>query len=232
MKNISIPVIQEFIAKDHNSIPAGMKMACMQGPDSLKSSDKCPVILWNTYIYCPYSYTDNRYSMGIVAYSDDKKVAKIWEGKGARYVYKITVDEKAETITFWGQSNKTIVKKWSELYLMTPPLEGRIPTKVHPKLPNGLKTTCLKNHDKLDPSDMYPVVQYNGLTYWALSYIDNRNAMNIAAYDTKGNLVKQWEKTGARYIFDIEVDCAAQSIIFIGQSNQSVKMGWDELVTK
>ena len=72
---------------------------------------------------------------------------------------------------------------------MIPPVEGKVPSEVHPAIPAGLKVTCMLGPDKLEPSPTCPVIEWNGYTYWAYSYIDNRYAMNIVAYDEKGNVV-------------------------------------------
>ena len=74
-----------------------------------------------------------------------------------------------------------------------------------------------------------PVIQWNGYTYWAYSYADNRMSMAIVAYDAKGQIVKQWEKPGARYLTSITVDSAQKTVTLIGQANQTTVLSWSEL---
>ena len=119
---------------------------------------------------------------------------------------------------------------FDELYLMRPPVEGKVPAKAHPAIPSGLKLTCMKGPDTLDPCDTCPVIEWHGYTYWAYSYIDNREAMNIVAYDVQGKVVKQWEKSGARYVYKITVDVKAQTVTFWGQSDRKIVMSWKDLI--
>ena len=44
-------------------------------------------------------------------------VVRDWAERGARYVFRITVDQSAKKVTFWGQANQKIVMPWSELRL-------------------------------------------------------------------------------------------------------------------
>jgi hypothetical protein len=74
-----------------------------------------------------------------------------------------------------------------------------------------------------------PVIQWNGYTYWAYSYADNRMSMAIVAYDAKGQIVKQWEKPGARYLTSITVDSVQKTVTLIGQANQTTVLSWSEL---
>ncbi len=75
-----------------------------------------------------------------------------------------------------------------------------------------------------------PVLQWGGYTYWAFSYFDNSNAFAIAAYDASGNLLRTWNKPGARYLWQITIDQENRTATFWGQDSYSVTMGWDELV--
>ncbi|MEY3867479.1 MAG: hypothetical protein RLZZ338_1370 [Cyanobacteriota bacterium] len=111
------------------------------------------------------------------------------------------------------------------------PLVVSVPSASCPSVPSGLKSGASVGPNDGNLSPNTPVVQYGGYTYWAHSYIDNRVSFNIVAYDAAGKVVKQWEKPGARYIYKITVDSAAQTITFWGQSDQKVVMSWNELVT-
>ena len=53
--------------------------------------------------------------------------------------------------------------------------------------------------------------------------------MTIVAYDAAGNVVQQWYRTGARYVVQITVDAAAETVTFLGQDNETIVMTWGEL---
>ena len=223
-----IPLVQEVTSSSHPAIPSGLKVTCLRGPDTLDPCTTCPVIQWADRTYWAYSYIDNRVGMAIVAYdTKTTTLLQTWEKTGARYVYKITVDNAAQTVTFWGQSNKTIVMTWKELF--PPPMVKEVPSSSPPPVPSGLKVTCMKGPDALDPCTTCPVIQWCEYTYWAYSYIDNRYGMAIVAYDRGNNMVQEWEKTGARYVYKITVDNAAQTVTFWGQSNNTIVVPWKEL---
>ena len=62
-----------------------------------------------------YSDGSNASSMTLVAYDSGGNALETWERVGARYVWRITVDEATETVTIWGQANRTLVFTWEEL---------------------------------------------------------------------------------------------------------------------
>jgi hypothetical protein len=93
-----------------------MKVTCTQGPGTGAMAATCPVIQWGGYTYWAFSYSDNRVSMGIVAYDAAGKVVAQWEKSGSRYVYAITVDSTGRNVTFAGQSDAKITMKWSDLF--------------------------------------------------------------------------------------------------------------------
>ncbi len=99
----------------------------------------------------------------------------------------------------------------------------------HPAVPSGWKEACVQGPDTGAPSEQCPVLTYNGYTYWAYSDINNDVAMSIVAYDAAGEIFKQWDRPGARYIWQITVDAAAQTVSFAGQSNAKITLGWSDL---
>ena len=110
------------------------------------------------------------------------------------------------------------------------PLVETVNVSTHPDVPAGLKEAFFTGPDSLASSTTTNIVKFNGLTYWAYSYIDNRNSMAIVAYDSSNNIIKQWEKTGARYLWKITVDPKSQTVIFHGQASKTIVMKWSELV--
>jgi hypothetical protein len=109
------------------------------------------------------------------------------------------------------------------------PLVETVPSSSHPSIPSGLKEIALSDPNRLDSSSTNPIIQWNGYSYWAYSYIDNRVSLGIVAYDSNGQVVKQWEKPGTRYIYSIAVDSASKTFTFVGQSNQEVVVPWYDL---
>jgi len=102
-------------------------------------------------------------------------------------------------------------------------------TSSHPAVPSGWKEACVVSANSGAPSPNCPVLQYNGYTYWAWSDINNGVAMAIVAYDPAGVAVKQWNKPGARYIWQITVDPVAETVGFVGQSNSTITMSFTDL---
>jgi hypothetical protein len=78
-------------------------------------------------------------------------------------------------------------------------------------------------------SETCPVIRWAGYEYWALNYSDNRSSMAIHAYDANGTLTNVVERTGARYVYAIEVDPDAETVTFRGQVDHTVTMTWQEL---
>ena len=114
-------------------------------------------------------------------------------------------------------------------FAQEPPIVDAVTATDHPAVPEGLKVTCLQGPDTTQPSPTCPVIRWNGYTYWAYSYSDNSSGMAIVAYDEAGNVVGEWEKPGARYVWQIDLDSATQTVTFVGQANRTIAFTWDEL---
>jgi len=226
----SSPSAVSFRSIDIPSVPSDLKETCLSNPNSGEENKQCPVLVWNKYVYWAFSYRDNRMGMCIVAYTEKGVMVKRWDKSGARYISKIGVDETKKAVTLIGQAFQTITVGWDELYLPVLPEAGKVPASVHPKIPDGSKMVCFASADVMGKMDTCMVLQWKSYTYWAYSYYDNRVSMNIVVYDDQGNIVKQWEKPGARYLYNITVDPAKQTVTFWGQANQSVAMTWSDLL--
>jgi hypothetical protein len=85
-----------------------------------------------------------------------------------------------------------------------------------PESPSTISATC-------------PVLRWEGYEYWAMSYGDNRSSMAIHAYDSDGDLQNVEERTGARYVYTIDVDETGETVTFRGQVDRTITMTWDEL---
>jgi hypothetical protein len=108
------------------------------------------------------------------------------------------------------------------------PVVAFVPLSSAPTPPAGLKVACFDSPTDLHMSTTCPVVQSNGNTTWAFSYIDNRVSMALVTYDAKGNVVGNVNKDGARYVWDIHVSDRSPIVFFFGQANQFVTATWDE----
>lgn len=97
-----------------------------------------------------------------------------------------------------------------------------VPARAPGPLPAGVMAFCTTGPTTGASSPTCPVIRYNGLTIWALRYTDNRVSMLIAAFDPSGQIVKQWEKPGARYNWKTVIDETNNTVTFAGQSGAIV----------
>ena len=109
------------------------------------------------------------------------------------------------------------------------PTVVRVPRLKRELLPSDLKASALSSPNTLDSSPDMPVLKWNGLTYWPLSFVDNRLSLAIVVYNDNDLIVHRWDRPGTRYIVDITVNSDQKTVTFIGQSNRTVVMSWDEL---
>ncbi|HWI51897.1 MAG TPA: hypothetical protein VNT01_07135 [Symbiobacteriaceae bacterium] len=221
------PVVRLVPVNSAPPVPAGLKLTCLKDPNTLQPSDTCPVVVWGAYTYWPLSYIDNRVSLCLVAYDQAQHVIGQWELPGARYVVSATVNSANQTLTFLGQSSQQVSIAWNTMKV--PPTIQMVPVGTIAQVPAGLKVTCLKDPNKLDPSDTCPIVAWGAYTYWPLSYIDNRVSMCLVAYDAAKHVAGQWEMPGARYVVSAAVNGAKQTITFVGQGSQQVSIGWNTI---
>ncbi len=105
------------------------------------------------------------------------------------------------------------------------PTTERVDDGTVPSIPVGLKTSCGISPDDVPGDGTCPVLHWNGVTYWAFSFTDNRVAMEIVGFsDVSGEIVSSTYKTGARYVYNITVDPGTQVITFSGQADNTVTM--------
>ena len=110
-----------------------------------------------------------------------------------------------------------------------PPVVVRIPEESAPaRLPPGTKVSCSAGPDGLTDSDC-PVVRWRGYSYWTLSYLDNRIAATVVAFDSTGRIVKELNYDNVRYIWNVEVDPSRREVIFHFQASRVVAVSWDDL---
>lgn len=131
----------------------------------------------------------------------------------------------------------TVTFKDGNQDLMTAPLSAAEPivksVDKSARPPEGSAAFCYTGPDAGNRAAC-PIIQWGEYTYWAYSYWDNRDALNIVAYDSSGNIVRQWEKAGARYLWRITMDAEARTFTFWGQDNETggtVTVGWGDLLS-
>jgi hypothetical protein len=106
----------------------------------------------------------------------------------------------------------------------------KLPTPSY--IPSNNKVTCTKDTSGSPLSIECPVVEYHDIYYWPLSYIDNRESINLVGYNTDGEIVSQKEYKGARYIWKATIHRdhgKGEAITFFGQANKNVVVPVDDL---
>lgn len=111
-----VPIVRPISLKHAPVLPSGMKLACKVGPNSNENADSCPVIWYNSINFWPFSYKDDRHSIGFVAYANHK-ILKQTELKGTRHAWKIVVNKDNQTVTIIGQNNKAVSTKWADMVI-------------------------------------------------------------------------------------------------------------------
>ena len=145
----------------------------------------------------------------------------------------VSLDRSRKSWTNEDEDGKDIVLPSSQQIYINAGVE--VPENLCPAIPNGLKLTALQDPNKLISKVNYPILKVENISgfktiqYWPFSYIDNRVGMAIFAFDGRGNVIKRWDKEGARYVWKIEEDLGTNDIVFIGQAEQKIVMKWSEL---
>lgn len=104
-----------------------------------------------------------------------------------------------------------------------------VPADKPPAVPEGLKVTCETSAGGGPSSKTCPVIQYEGHTTWAFSFMDNRNAYGIVTYDASGKVVKNVTRNGDRYVYKMEVDRNAKTVGVWGQYDRRIDIAWSDL---
>lgn len=104
------------LSKPPGPIPNGMKITTLTGPNVLTNASSTPTVAIGGFIVWPMSYMDNRVSFGMVCYDPKGRVVEQLETPGARYVYKVTLEDAAGTATFWGQGDRKVSLTLDQMY--------------------------------------------------------------------------------------------------------------------
>lgn len=116
----SAPQVAVVPANSNPPVPTGLRVLCTPNPNTGAASATCPVIQYGGVTTWAYSFSDNRVSYGIVSYDASGKVLRNVEYPGARYVYNMTVDATAKTVSVWGQGNAKASVAWGDLPITGP----------------------------------------------------------------------------------------------------------------
>jgi hypothetical protein len=110
-----LKVIQ--MAKPTTPLPDGLKVTALQGPNTLNSAPTSPALAIGSFTMWPLSYIDNRVSFGMAMYDPKGNVVRVEEKRGARYIYKITIDGSGDsaTVSFWGQGDQKVTMTLPDL---------------------------------------------------------------------------------------------------------------------
>jgi hypothetical protein len=104
-----------------------------------------------------------------------------------------------------------------------------VPTASHPPVPSDLKVSPMPGPNELSVAPDCPVLDWGDYTYWAVDHVDNRVAMSILGYDTSNRIVKQIEKQGARYIWQMTLDQTNETLTCYGQANNTITVALSEI---
>jgi hypothetical protein len=96
-------------------VPSGLKVICLQTPDSGAASKTCPVVTYKGITTWAYSYIDNRVSLALVSYDSSNKVVANVEKPGVRYVFEAIPSLKTQTVIFFGQARQYVIVPWSDV---------------------------------------------------------------------------------------------------------------------
>ncbi|MBV1776420.1 hypothetical protein KSF73_11945 [Burkholderiaceae bacterium DAT-1] len=109
-----VPVVIQVTTANAPVPPSGMKLACFTDANSTALSNACPVVSFDGVQYWPFSYMDNRMSIGLVGYRNGQVVKQL-ELTGARYAWAISVDAGAESVRISGQANLSASTSWTSI---------------------------------------------------------------------------------------------------------------------
>ncbi len=140
----------------------------------------------------------------------------------------MTSDPAARTVTIWGQGDRKVVVPWSDLP-QVPPEIIQTPIAGRPPEPEGLTALCTTGPKGDEQTTICPVISYRNAYTWGLSFKDNRFSLGVTSYDGQGHELKSVTKEGARYVYKITVEPAAQTVTFWGQHDMKIVMPWSEL---
>ena len=116
--------VQVASASAPATLPAGAVVTCLKSAADPTLTSYCWVLKWGQWTYWAFSYSDNRTSFLIAPYDQSGAIATQapWpqEQTGARYLWQISVDTNAQTVTFSGQAPGSVTMTWDQLRIDQP----------------------------------------------------------------------------------------------------------------
>lgn len=115
-----------------------------------------------------------------------------------------------------------------------PPVIAALDRDLSPAIPSELNIylSCWDGPDSPQPSistDSCPVLQWGGMVYWIYTDGSNGSSMTLIAYDGEGERVGTWERTGARYLWQITIDETEEIVTLWGQASRTIEIPWADL---
>ncbi|KAF7343069.1 Cytochrome p450 [Mycena venus] len=115
---ITVPIIQ-FLepivfqstanAATQPAAPSGLDYIHLTDPNTLNTDNThYPVLILGTHTYWPLSYTDNRVSLNLVAYDENKNLISQVELPGTRYIFTLAYDPDNGSIELIGQGSAVV----------------------------------------------------------------------------------------------------------------------------
>jgi hypothetical protein len=198
------------------------------------------VVYYNGLTYWPLSFVDNRLGMSIIAYDDNRNIVDRFDRPGARYIFRIDVLPDTRELRFVGQGNidgDSFVMGWDELTPSAGPQTSEQreywEPSNHPTFPDNWGPKCVRGPGSGYPCDAYPILTYDGLYYWALTYVlqnePQSNSLAIVGYGSSGDIHIRVDRKGTQVLAGIRVDAATRTAVFTGQDGNTVQAGWWEL---
>ena len=160
--------------------------------------------------------------MLIVAWDMHRNLVKRWNKPGARYVWQISFDARTQTVTFTGQSKRTVTATLDEL--IVGPTVVRLPVSSGPVLPYNLSYAA-------PSSGQFPVIQSGPYSFWPASYADGRNAFCIVVVDQDKVIQTLINCPGSHNIDNVVVNDAARTIQLVGRNGSTAKFDYDTALT-
>ncbi|KAG8834462.1 hypothetical protein FRC17_008684, partial [Serendipita sp. 399] len=161
---------------------------------------------------------DNHYGMNIVAWDMERNLVKQLDKPGARYIWKITFDSASQTVTFTGQSSKTVHATLDELII--PPSVVHLSASAAPVLPYTL------TYAAADPSQ-FPVIKTATYSFWPASYKDGRNSFAVVVVDRSNQVQHFIDCPGGQVIQDIQINNDERTIVLHGQNDSTATFDYD-----
>ena len=152
----------------------------------------------------------------------ERNLVKQWTKFGARYIWQISFNANAQTVTFTGQGKSSVTASLDEL--VVGPIVVSLPVSSGPKLPYALSYA-------VPSSSTYPVIESGRYRFWPASYVDGRKAFCVVVVDNDGVTQGLIDCPGSHNIDKIVVNDGARTIQLIGKDGAVTKFDYNTTLT-